>query len=83
MPPTWCIAFANLLSKVAKIANWVEFTSLNRSGLHYVVLEEADNLTDAAQRICARCAKPAVGPTQALCGWGQLRVCLAPLNHRL
>jgi replication-associated recombination protein RarA len=34
---------------VAKIANWVELVSLNRSGLHYMVLDEADNLTDTAQ----------------------------------
>ena len=39
----------NGTANVAKVANLMMYSSLNRSGLQYIVLDEADNLTAAAQ----------------------------------
>jgi replication-associated recombination protein RarA len=44
-----CRHKANGAAHISKIAQHLMLVSLNSSGLHYVVLDEADNLTDAAQ----------------------------------
>lgn len=44
-----CRHKANGATHIAKIAQHITFISLNASGLHYVILDEADNLTDSAQ----------------------------------
>lgn len=44
-----CRSKTNGTAHVAKIAQHLTLVSWNTSGLHYVVLDEADNLTDAAQ----------------------------------
>ena len=44
-----CRHKTNGAAHIAKIAGHLMLMSLNTSGLHYVVLDEADNLTDAAQ----------------------------------
>lgn len=44
-----CRHKANGSAHIAKIAGHLMLVSFNSSGLHYVVLDEADNLTDAAQ----------------------------------
>lgn len=44
-----CRSKTNGTAHVAKIAQHLTLMTLNPSGLHYVILDEADNLTDAAQ----------------------------------
>ena len=44
-----CRHKANGAAHIAKIAQHLTLMSWNTSGLHYVILDEADNLTDAAQ----------------------------------
>jgi len=44
-----CRNKTNGAAHVAKIAQHLSLIGLNASGLHYVILDEADNLTDAAQ----------------------------------
>ncbi|HQT82372.1 MAG: hypothetical protein B7Z60_09355 [Ferrovum sp. 37-45-19] len=45
-----CAMGANGVTLINNISSWIVLTSLNKSNLQYVVLDEIDNLTDAAQK---------------------------------